>query len=743
MMKIRLLLLTRLISGQPVACRVHLACRMLPVLLALVLAAGCSSPTSYESNYGSETAATFDGPRYLRGTIGSYGNFVNDRPRYVGGYGMVVDLNASGSNEVPGFLREWLANEMRRQNLGSIRFGTEQFSAERVMADLGSSVVAVEGLIPPGAARGSKFDLLVTMIDQTSTSLAGGRLFWPTQMSSTGLDRRMVYTQPQATGYGDVFVNPVTPGGAGGAEFLRQAVVVNGGTVLESQKVQFVLNQPNYGVANRIADRINARFAAGDDDRLKTAIAKNDALIEINVPQRFASQPDEMLALIEQIHLNPSPQFVRPQAEDLGKALVESPSDRSRSVSLAWKMLGPNAVPMMRSYYNHPDAAVQTASLEAGAWLQDNQTVEPLKRIAVEGEPAQRVRAANSLVAMTRVSGARQAVLAMLNDPDPEVRIGAYEALVLVNDRAIERLSVDDGKAHKFFIDRVPSKYPMVYAVQGDDLAIVVFGGDIPLRKNIFATVGDDITLSTLSVDSIAVGLYDRQSGDSAYIPIHRCGALQMIPSLTPVSSDPAAKIPPPDWQVEVGDKNGNSMLVNIRDTRLQDAFGVNLLNVPGRDTPSEQPRAVAMVRIVKEPGKDKDGKPTPAVGELIQLRDREMPLPVALRYRKPGDRETKVYRVTPTVATLAYTLGYKIDNINTQIGPDLTFSQVVSVLYTLAAQDQIPAAFDARLSPVAQAIEAAQQLNQSEPRPEITPEELERLRQQDEQPGATPAPED
>ncbi|MFN3166947.1 MAG: flagellar basal body P-ring protein FlgI [Phycisphaeraceae bacterium] len=706
-----------------------LACALALAMLATLVFAGCSSPTSYDNEIENDPLATFTGPRYLRGTVGSYGGFVNNKPRYMAGYGMVVDLDATGSNEVPGFMRDWMINEMRRNGLGSVQFGTERFGPERVMADLGSSVVAVEGLIPPGATQGSKYDILVTMIDQTSTSLAGGRLFWPVQMSPTGLDRRLIYTESQGIGYGEVFIDPIKPADAEqGNEFLRQAVIVNGGTVTFPQKVQFVLNQPSYRVATLISERINARFEAADTDNRATAHPLNDGLIEINVPKRFSAQPEELFALIEHLHLDPSPQFVRPQAEMLGKALEEAPADRARPVSLAWKMLGPNATPVLRSYYAHPNADVRRAALQAGAWLNDAQSVTPLKRIAEQGTAADRVWAARSLVALTRSGEARQAVREMLNDPDPAVRVGAYEALAMVRDSAIDRLSVTDGLAHKFYIDRVPSKHPMVFAVQGDEQAVVIFGDDVPLNKTVFAKIDDNITLTSLPISSIPVGLAGRSVGESAFVPLHRCGALEMIPSLTPVSDDPNARLPAPDWRVEVGDADGNSMVINIRKEALQDAFGVTMLNVPGRDTPTDKPRAVAMVRIVQDAGKDEHGKPTPAVGELLQLRKADAPLPVALRIRKPGDRETKVYRITPTVATLAYTLGYKEDNINARLGPDLTFSKVVHALYVLAEQGQYNAPFDARISEVAQAIQAAQETNQAEPRPEWRPEDFEQL---------------
>lgn len=710
---------TRRVAGGPLVC---------VLLLALSVLAGCSASPDRYRNTTNEASVTYTGPAYLRGTIGSYGGFLNNTTRYVGGYGVVVDLDATGSNEVPAFMREWLVTEMLRNNLGSVKFGTEQFTPERVMADLGSSVVSVEGLIPPGAARGSKFDILVSMIDQTSTSLAGGRLFWQTQLAPAGLDRQLIYTETLATGYGRVFVNPTASAADQRPEFLRQAVIVNGGTVLETQGVQFVLNAPSNRISALIADRINERFESADSDNLPTAVAKNEGLVEINIPTRFAAEPERLLNLIEHLYLDPSPQFVKPQAQQLAKSLVEDASDRSRAVSLAWKGLGPNTVPILRGYYNHADMDVRNAALEAGSWLNDKQSIAPLKALAQTGSPAERVSAARALVTMTRSSDARNQVRAMLDDPDPEVRLGAYEALTMVRDLSIERLSVNDGKSHKFYIDRVPSKYPGIYALQGNDLAIVIFGGDIPLGKNVFSRIDDTIMLSSLSTESIPVGLAGRFEGETAFVPIHSCGAITMIPSLTPVSKDPDAKLPPPDWSVQIGDKDGNKMFINIRDQNLQDVFGKEILSVPGRNEASEEPRVIAMVRIKKLAGKDDAGNPTAPIGELITLQSPNRTLPIAVRYAKPGSREAKIYRVTPTVATLAYTLGYKIDGFNTQVGPDLSFTQVVRALYTLCEQKQIDAPFEARINPLAQRIAAIQKDDSIESRPEINPGDFEEL---------------
>ena len=68
---------------------------------ATLVVTGCEiSPEKYEVT-NDQATRTFDGPRYLRGTIGSYGSFINNSPRYVGGYGVAVDLGTGRPTRAP------------------------------------------------------------------------------------------------------------------------------------------------------------------------------------------------------------------------------------------------------------------------------------------------------------------------------------------------------------------------------------------------------------------------------------------------------------------------------------------------------------------------------------------------------------------------------------------------------------------------------------------------------------------
>jgi len=676
--------------------------------------------------------STFSGEAYLRGTIGSYGAFLDNEPMLVQGYGMVVDLDATGSNEVPSFLREWLMTEMRRNNVGSVQFGTAGLSPQRALSDMGSSVVAVEGFIPPGAAVGTKFDVLVSMVDRTSSSLSGGRLFWPTALSSGGLNSRLTFTRTMGRAFGPMYVNPLATVDDANAEFMRSAIVVNGGTVTESRQVQLILNQRSFIRSRQITDRINERFPSSPTDHLPTAVAKSDLVVELNIPRRFSGDPEGLLELIAHLYLDPSVGFAPQQAARLSEHLKEQPEHRAASVVAAWKALGRTVLPVLREDYQHENLTVRFAALETGAWLQDRNAVGPLVALANGDDAGTRLRAAQSLVAISNVPLARRTVREMINDDDEAIRIGAYESLAMVDDMIIERRAVGEGENFKYFIDRVRCEKPMVYATQAGVPTIAVFGdaafGDLSLNPRVFEQVGSSLMLRTVPADSIASATAGRYEGQTAFIPVHLLGAAQEIEAVIQTPGALPQAGPTRSFEVVVGDNNEGRFTLRIRGKDNYDQFREAIGNTP-RAVPSEKPTGILMVRLVSIPHQDTntDEFVNEYVGELLQVRSPEAALPLGVRFMPPGEREAMTYRINPTVATLAYTLGYNRDPTRAELGPDMPYSSVVGVLHALCESNQIAAPFEIHINEIAQAIEDAQQAGQVETRRDFDEDEITR----------------
>ena len=226
---------------------------------------GCESPKGTGAAPGVAPAPTYTGPAYLRGTIGSLVRLRSgtELPMLVNGYGIVVNLNGTGSTSAPPALRQAMINQMRKYGLGSANMGTLGMSPERVLADPNTAVVRIDGLIPPGATPGMHFDVLVTAIDSQTTSLAGGTL-WTSTLGVRGTEQAFKFLHEQATAYGPIYDNPYrdSPDSGDPAEFGRsQSMVVAGGKVTASRDIELVLNQSSYSRSRAIADRIKSLAA--------------------------------------------------------------------------------------------------------------------------------------------------------------------------------------------------------------------------------------------------------------------------------------------------------------------------------------------------------------------------------------------------------------------------------------------------------------------------------------------------
>ena len=494
---------------------------------ASLLLIGCSNNEARPDS--PPPGPTYTGPDYLRGTVGSLTRVRNFRPLAVSGYGLLVDLNGTGSREVPASIRRWMVNEMKKRGLGSTRFNAKNLTPRRVIADPNTAVVAVRGFIPPGASAGTRFDVVVSALQGTqTTSLASGRLY-TTELSVNGIDPDMRYSSTLAKASGETFVSPFNryqlgsgPNGArdGSAgkeptalskdEFVYHALVVGGGRVTESRDIQLVLNQPSWTRSRQITDRINQRFPAPPAARRKTARAKNDLLIKLNVPSEFRDQPATFLKLVQHLYTQQAPEFQRRQAERLGRLLASDP-ERSESVALAWQAMGKPAVEFIRPHYDAEALHLRLAALEAGAWLEDERASRYLQRLTDHQAPDVRRRVAEALVHLPRSLNGSRALKALLDDRKRDVRIAAYESLAAINDPILTRTVIRDRQGNvEFVLDGVPSERPLVYITQRGTPRIAIFQPELSFKQPILARIWDNNLMLRNSPDQEKMKIFYR-----------------------------------------------------------------------------------------------------------------------------------------------------------------------------------------------------------------------------------------
>ena len=426
-----------------------------------------------------------DGPAYLHGTIGSLVKLRGFEPTLVSGFGVLVGLEGTGSSDVPQTIRARILSMMRQGGFGSARNDMRNMSPERVLASNTASVVVVEGMIPPGAVKGTRFDLLVSAIPGSqTTSLEAGQLY-TIDLAVNGASFDDNFVRPMAKAYGPIYVDPFAAEAAPGQrlELQRQGVILSGGTVTATRTIELMLNRPSWSRSRVIADRINERFPRDPGDRNDIAKAETDQVIQINIPARFATKPDELLRLISHLFVERTANFEPDKAQQMANLLAIDPQ-KSVEVTLVWRTLGKTALPIIRQYYKSDKEHMRMCALEAGVHLSDDEATIPLLEMATSSYPAARTKAAQLLSFLPRNLRANRALKELLNDNDKSVRIAAYDALFDVGDPMIQRTVFGDTETNsvKFVLDLVPSKTPLIYVTQQHVPRIVIFNPDLGLK---------------------------------------------------------------------------------------------------------------------------------------------------------------------------------------------------------------------------------------------------------------------
>jgi flagellar P-ring protein precursor FlgI len=213
------------------------------------------------------------------------GRFDGWRENALIGYGLVTGLAGSGDTRRNTVTRQALRNVLSR--LGTV-ITEDQISSRNV------AVVIVTAKLPASANVGDRIDAVVSSIGD-ARSLAGGTLLMTPLM---GPDQR-----PYALAQGSI----VTGGHSFESElnssqrnYPTSAVLQGGATVerpVDAQimkaggELAFLLNDPSFGTAQRIADSINGRFGAG------SATVKNADEVRI----RFAGDPALFAAYVAEL----------------------------------------------------------------------------------------------------------------------------------------------------------------------------------------------------------------------------------------------------------------------------------------------------------------------------------------------------------------------------------------------------------------------------------------------------------
>ena len=485
----------------------------LPILILIAGLTSCA--TQREADPPPQPPPTYSGPTFFRGTVGSVSLLEGYRPVTVSGYGIVVGLDGTGSPDVPPRLRQALLKLMSQRGVGQHQYGFNEVTPAALLDSESTAVVKVEGVIPPGATEGTRFDLLVTALPQTqTTSLEGGRL-WTTELVAGGNNMNNPSGTAPASGYGPIFLNPFDERSderAADSEDLRgdrTGRVLAGGLTNKDMPMRLVLNRSSYRLSRQVADRINSRIPIDPSDRSPVAEPQTASVIAIRVPKAYHDRPTHLLELIGRLYLNPTERFARQKAEQLIE-LLRDPANHEYADGIAYALqgLGRSVLDLVRGLYEHPDPVARLAALQAGARLGDVRAAEPLGEMARLGLGSSSVKAAELLGEMLvdRPGNVRaiRVLRELLDADDPMVRVAAYKGLAVVNDPAIERRAFQN----KLEWVQVRCDDPMIYVSRDGKPRVVIFGQRLGFEVPMLLTMWDNRFMLRGSLGGESISLF-------------------------------------------------------------------------------------------------------------------------------------------------------------------------------------------------------------------------------------------
>jgi hypothetical protein len=479
-----------------------------PLALLLLAVLGCDS-TQWGRNRDlppepppEERAAQSTNP-LIAGTIGERTLMAGELGQPLRGFGLVVGLDDAGSSDCPTVVREYLMEFFAKQvGPRGTDENHERPSPARLIDSPHTAAVEVLGYLPPGARPGTRFDLRVQALPGTSTTSLRGGLLLPMQLryfDRAASGRGLIAGAVLAEGGGPVFVSPFADSGQQTSDAdKRRGTVLGGGRATEGRTVRLNLLDPNYAVVREIERRINERF--GPKPPIASAWSRGFVVLE--TPPAYADRPALFRRLVAHLYLDRDPAVLDRRLRNLHSHALASDEDLEH-VSLIWEGVGRQVLPHVQTLYAHGDPSLRFYAARAGLRVGDTTALPVIAELAAGGPHALRLLAIREL-GETRSPQAPLKLAPLLSNPDQEVRVAAYEALLQRRHPAIESIPLPhllDRTQLNFVLDIIDCEGPsLIYVRRTRQPRIAVFGRHMSLMPPVFYVHPED-SLTVHTVD--------------------------------------------------------------------------------------------------------------------------------------------------------------------------------------------------------------------------------------------------
>ena len=402
----------------------------------------------------------------------------------VQGVGLIANLPNTGGDPRPSEQRTSLLQEIRTREIRN---------ADELIASPSTALVMISAWVPPAIQRDERIDLVVKTSEISDAKSLQSGLLLPTRLREF---RTLGGTLRQSDVFGLGAGSVVTEADATlKVEQLKQlrGVIPGGGRMTVSRGLSLLINDDFSHVftAAAVSKSINERFFRYDGTTRKgAAVPKRDQMIEIGLDPKYRLDPMHYMNVIMSLGFSEKASDRAARLELCRRQLHEPTTARRAALQL--EGIGKEGVPALMEGLLAGNDEVRFYCAHALAYLNDVRCVETLEHLAI-AQPAFRAMALNGLTIVDHFE-AQEALVRLLQIPDPEVRYGALCSLRIRDPREPMIRGIQMGNTVRV-VQIQTNDTPVIALSLSKYPEIVIFGTDPSLKIDTFLRVNSQILL--------------------------------------------------------------------------------------------------------------------------------------------------------------------------------------------------------------------------------------------------------
>lgn len=463
-----------------------------------------------------------------------------DRPRLIGevarasgvnvrryeSLGLVTNLPGTGGIVRPSTQREVMLEEIRRNGV---------VEAEEILDSPSTATAKLSVYANACDVKGDSLDVLIESSSEcTATDLRDGYLMESHLYEYFSLkNKQLRRSNEKAVAAGELLIYPKSYSKEEEFNPLK-GVVLGGARLRDSSRLAVIVN-PDYrhaSVVKAMETSINRRFFYQDGGKQKTvATGKNDYEIRLSPLPKYRFDPPHYLGTVLSLGYLESEEQIQERIDGCRRLLGNPQTARQA----AWELeaIGSKtAAEVLSVALANPDDEIRFYAAYSLAHF-DREECIPILQDLARFQPKFRAHCLIGLC-INEHPAARAALEALLQEPEPELRFGAYHYLYLRDHRnpmvAGERI----GEA--FRMVSIPSSHSLVAVSMERRPEVIVFGNNPEIRLT--KTLEPSPTLRLSPMSSGLVRVAKRTISGEVLQSIHSADVVSLIKAMPAIEGN-------------------------------------------------------------------------------------------------------------------------------------------------------------------------------------------------------------